>query len=171
MKLSLVLATFAAAAIGTDATPQPKSSKGVEPDHIVRMVTVSGECTKLVHAGQLLDGCERILINMNYSTGVSAYWFMTERTVLSFSGDGSRRIERGPNRVVQSIDRIILAVTNGTEDDARESAAVGFCRFSDPTEKGAMLECLAHTEAGLSEGTFTADGLAPKFDEFPVSIR
>jgi hypothetical protein len=135
------------------------------------MVTVSGGCTKLVHAGKPVEGCKNILVNMNYSTGVSAYWFVTDRNILSFAGDGSRHIEQGPDIVVQSVNRIILAVTDGSDEDATGDDAVGFCRFGDPTKAGAIIECLAHAQAGLYEGTFVTDGTPPKFGEFPVSSR
>ena len=82
---------------------------------------------------------------------------MAERTILSFSGDGTHRIEQGPGTIVQAINRIVLGATDGTDDEAREGAAVGFCRFSDPTKEGALPESMAHTEAGLSEGIFRAD--------------
>jgi hypothetical protein len=108
---------------------------------------------------------------MNYSTGVSAYWFVTERNILSFAGDGSRHIEQGADIVVQSVNRIILAVTDGSDEDATGDDAVGFCRFGDPTQKGAIIECLAHAQAGLYEGSFVTDGMPPKFGEFSVSSQ
>jgi hypothetical protein len=169
MKLSLVFAIFAFATISADAAPTAKSKK-VDAAKVVQMVTITGACTKLIHIGQSVDGCKKTLVNMNYSTGVSAYWFMAERTILSFSGDGTHQIKQGPGTIVQAIDRIVLGATDGT-DEARESAAVGFCRFSDPTKEGALLECMAHTEAGLSEGIFRADGRPPGLDEFPVSLE
>ena len=170
MKLSPVFAIFAFAPINADAAPTAKSKKA-DAAKVVQMVTITGACTKLVHIGQPVDGCKKTLVNMNYSTGVSAYWFMAERTILSFSGDGTHRIEQGPGTIVQAINRIVLGATDGTDDEARESAAVGFCRFSDPTKEGALLECMAHTEAGLSEGIFRADGRPPGLDEFPVSVN
>jgi hypothetical protein len=171
MRLSLAVALFLflAATIGAEAAPKAKKPQA---NKAVQMVTVSGECTKLVHAGQPVEGCKNILVNMNYSTGVSAYWFVTERTILSFAGDGSRKIEQGPDMVVQSVNRIILAATDGSkDDDAKEDGAVGFCRFGDPTQTGAIIECLAHAQAGLYQGSFVTDGTPPKFGEFPVSSR
>jgi hypothetical protein len=169
MKLSLVFAIFVFAPISADAAPTAKSKK-VDAAKVVQIVTITGACSKLVHIGQSVDGCKKTLVNMNYSTGVSAYWFMAERMILSFSGDGTHRIEQGPGTIVQAINRIVLGATDGT-DEAKESAAVGFCRLSDPTKEGAMLECMAHTEAGLSEGIFRADGRPPGLDEFPVSVN
>jgi hypothetical protein len=97
---------------------------------------------------------------------------VTDRTILSFAGEGSRQIEQGSDIVVQSVDRIILAVTDAPKaDDAKEDPAVGFCRFGDPTKRGALIECLAHAQAGLYEGSFVTDGTPPKFGEFPVSSR
>lgn len=109
-------------------------------------------------------------MNLNYSTGVSAYWFVTEETVLSFSGDGARRVEQGSNIVVQSIERVILAATTDAskEEDAKEDAAVGFCRFGDPTVKGSTVECIAHTRTGLYEGSFAPDGNPPELKAFPI---
>jgi hypothetical protein len=170
MKLSLAVALLLAATVSADAAPQAKPKKA-EAGKAVQMVTVSGQCTKLVYAGKPVDGCKNILVNMNYSTGVSAYWFVTDRTILSFAGDGSRHIEQGPDIVVQSVNRIILAATDGSDEDATGDDAVGFCRFGDPTERGAIIECLAHAQAGLYEGTFVTDGTPPKFGEFPVSSR
>jgi len=173
MRLSRAIALFlvSAAPTSADAAPQAKAKKP-QANRAVQMVTVSGECTKLIHAGQPVEGCKNILVNMNYSTGVSAYWFVSDRNILSFAGDGSRRIEQGPDIVVQSVDRIILAATDGSkEEDAKEDDAVGFCRFGDPTQKGAIIACLAHAQAGLYEGSFVTDGTPPKFGEFPVSSR
>jgi hypothetical protein len=118
-----------------------------------------------------MDGCNPILMNLNYSTGVSSYWFVTEGTILSFSGDGGRRVEQGPSTVVQAIEKVILAATTDAfrKEDAKEEAAIGFCRFGDPTLKGATLECLAHTQAGRYEGTFVADGGPPKFEALQVN--
>jgi LytS/YehU family sensor histidine kinase len=170
MKLSLAIALFLVSAAPTSADAAPQAKKP-QANRAVQMVTVSGECTKLVHAGKPVEGCKNILVNMNYSTGVSAYWFVTDRTILSFAGDGSRHIEQGADIVVQSVNRIILAATDGSDEDATEDDAVGFCRFGDPTQKGAIIECLAHAQAGLYEGSFVTDGMPPKFGEFPVSSR
>ena len=171
MKLSLAIALFSAATFSEDAVPQAKSKQQAETTKIAQMVTVTGECTKLVHAGLAVEGCKNLLVNMNYGTGVSSYWFMTESTILSFSGDGSRRIEQGPDIVVQAIEKVILAATTAApnNEEGKEDTAVGFCRFGDPTKKGMMVECMAHTPAGLYEAVFLADGAPPKLGEFPVS--
>jgi len=171
MTLPLAVALFFVATLGADAALPAKSKKKAEADKFVQTVAISGECIKLVHAGHPVDGCKNILVNMNYSTGVSAYWFVTDRTILSFAGDGSRRIEQGSDVVIQSIEKIILATIekDSWKDDTKEEDAVGFCRFGDPTKKGMMVECMAHTRAGLYEGAFLADGDPPKLGEFPVS--
>ena len=168
MTLALAIALFLAATLGADAALQTKPEKKAEADKFVQAVAISGECIKLVHAGHPVDGCKNILVNMNYSTGVSAYWFMTDRTILSFAGDGSRPIEQGSDVVIQSIERVILAA-KANEDDAKEDDAVGFCRFGDPTKRGMTVECMAHTQAGLYEGTFVADGNPPKLGKFQIS--
>jgi hypothetical protein len=173
--LSLALVLFLMAALDADAAPKAKS-KEPEADKVGQMVTVSGECTKLVHAGQPIEGCKSILVNMNYSTGVSGYWFTTQNTILSFAGDGSRRVEQGSDSVVQAIERIFLADTandskadDSKADDTKEEPAVGFCRFGDPTKRGTTVECMAHTQAGLYEGTFVTDGKPPTLEEFQIS--
>lgn len=168
--LSLAIALFLAATLGAEAAPKAKPRKKVTPEKVVQVITVSGECTKLVHAWHPVEGCKNILMNINYSTGVSAYWFVTEGTVLSFSGDGARRVEQGSNTVVQSIERVILAATTdpSKEEDAKEDPAVGFCRFGDPTARGSTVECLAHTRAGLYEGSFTPDGSPPELKVFQI---
>jgi hypothetical protein len=170
MKLSLATALFLAATISVNAAPQAKSKKKAEATKIAQMVTVSGECTKLVHAGLAIDGCKNLLVNMNYSTGVSSYWFMTESTILSFSGDGSRRIEEGPGLVVQAIEKVILAATAAAsnEEEGKEDTAVGFCRFGDPNLKGSTIECVAYTQVGRYEGAFATDGSPPKLEAFQV---
>ena len=169
MMLSLALAILLAAAPGADAAPQAKPGQP-EAGKTAQMVTVSGKCTKLVHAGLAVDGCKPILMNLNYSTGVSAYWFMTEGTILSFSGDGSHQVEQDPDAVVQAIERVIRAATIGVlrEEDTKEETAVGFCRFGNPTIKGSTLECVAHTQAGRYEGVFVTDGSPPKLEAFHV---
>ena len=168
--LSLALVLFLVAALGAKAAPQIKS-KETDAGKLGQMVTVFGECTKLVHAGQPVEGCKSILVNMNYSTGVSGYWFMTQTTILSFAGDGSRRIEQGSDSVVQAIERIFLADTafERNADEAKEEPAVGFCRFGDPTKRGTAVECVAHTQAGLYEGIFVTDGKPPMLEEFQIS--
>ena len=168
--LSLAITLFLAATLGAEAAPKAKSKKKADAEKVVQVITVSGECTKLVHAWHPVEGCKNILMNMNYSTGVSAYWFVTEETVLSFSGDGARRIEQGSNIVVQSIERVILAATTDAskEEDAKENAAVGFCRFGDPTVRGSTVECVAHTRAGLYEGSFAPDGNPPELKAFQI---
>jgi hypothetical protein len=170
MMPSLALVLFLMAALDADAAPKAKS-KEPEVDKLGQMVTVSGECTKLVHAGQPVEGCKSILVNMNYSTGVSGYWFTTQNTILSFAGDGSRRVEQGSDSVVQAIERIFLADTanDSKADDAKEEPAIGFCRFGDPTKRGTTVECVAHTQAGLYEGTFVTDGKPPMMEEFQIS--
>ena len=124
MKLSPVFAIFAFAPINADAAPTAKSKK-VDAAKVVQMVAITGASPSCVHIGQPVDGCKRTLVNMNFSTGVTAYWFMAERTILSFSGDGTHRIEQGPGTIVQAINRMVLWVTDGTDDEARERAAVG----------------------------------------------
>ncbi len=170
MMLSLALVLFLVAAPAAEAAPQA-NPKEAEADQLSQMVTISGECTKLVHAGQPVEGCKSILVNMNYSTGVSGYWFTSQNTILSFAGDGSRRIEQGSDSVIQAIERIFLADTanNSEADDTKEEPAVGFCRFGDPTRRGTTVECVAHTQAGLYEGTFVTDGKPPMLKEFQVS--
>lgn len=169
MKLSLAIALLFAATFGVEAASQAKA-KRAEANKIAQMVTVSGECTRLVQAGLAIEGCKNLLVNMNYSTGVSSYWFMTESTILSFSGDGSRRIEQGPDIVVQAIEKVILAATTGTasEEEGKEDTAIGFCRFGDPNLKGSTIECVAHTKVGRYEGTFATDGSPPRLEAFQV---
>jgi hypothetical protein len=171
MKLSLAIALFFAATFSEDAAPQARPEKQAETNKIAQMVTVSGECTKLVHAGLAVEGCKNLLVNMNYSTGVSSYWFMTESTILSFSGDGSRRIEQGPDIVVQAIEKVILAATTAVpnNEEGKEDPAVGFCRFGDPNLKGSTIECVAHTEIGRYEGAFATDGSPPKLEAFQIA--
>ena len=57
MMLSLALAILLAAAPGADAAPQYKPGEP-EVRKTAQMVTVSGKCTKLVHAGLAVDGCK-----------------------------------------------------------------------------------------------------------------
>jgi len=168
MRLSLTFASFLAATLGAAAAPEVQPGKTGETK-TARMVTVSGQCTKLVHAGLAIEGCKSILVNMNYSTGVSSYWFMTQNTILSFYGDGARRIEQGPDIIVQAIEQVILAETTGAPDDQRQGEdAVGYCRFGNPAIGGSAIECVAHTEAGRYEATFIADGRSPKFQIFQI---
>jgi hypothetical protein len=168
MMLSLAVVLFLVAALAAEAAPQAKETEADKPS---QMVTVSGKCTKLVHAGQPVEGCKSILVNMNYSTGVSGYWFTTQNTILSFAGDGSRRIEQGSDSVIQAVERIFLADTanDSKADDAKEDSAIGFCRFGDPTKRGSTVECVAYTQAGLYEGTFVTDGKPPMLEEFQLS--
>jgi|GEM_PF-5050333 len=169
MKLSLAIALFFAATFGVQAAPQA-NSKRAAADKITEIVTVSGECTRLVQAGRTVKGCKNLLVNMNYSTGVSSYWFMTESSILSFSGDGSRRIEQGPDVVVQAIEKVILAATGTTsEEEGKEDIAIGFCRFGDPNLKGSTIECVAHTQVGRYEGAFATDGNPPRLEAFQVA--
>ena len=56
MMLPLAVVLFLVAALGADAAPQDKP-KETEADKPSQMVTISGECTKLVHAGQPVEGC------------------------------------------------------------------------------------------------------------------
>ncbi len=169
MRLSIAFTLLLAATFGAAAAPQAKPKKP-KASNTVQMVTVSGECTRLLQAGVPVEGCKPVLLNLNYSTGVSAYWFATEHTILSFSGDGSRRVEQGPAIVVQAIEKVIAAATtNGSRaEDAKEEAAIGFCRLGDPAVKGSMLECVAHTQAGRYEGTFVPDGSPPQLEAFQV---
>ncbi len=167
--LSRAMMLLLAATLGTDAALQAKS-KNAEANKIDQMVTVSGECARLIHAGLAVNGCKPILLNMNYSTGMSAYWFVTEGTVLSFSGDEARRVEQGPDIVVQAIEKVILAAKTGASkaETTKEEDSIGFCRFGDPTIKGSPLECMTYTQAGSYEGTFFADGSPPKLETFQV---
>jgi hypothetical protein len=48
-------------------------------------------------------------------------------------------------------------------------AAIGFCRFGDLTQKGSAVECMAHTRAGVYEGSFVTDGTPPTLDTFQIS--
>jgi hypothetical protein len=73
MRLSLAPALLFAAALGVDAAPQAKAKKKPETSNIARMVTITGECTRLVQAGVTTDSCRPVLMNLNYPTGVSAY--------------------------------------------------------------------------------------------------
>jgi hypothetical protein len=57
MMLSLALAILLAATLGADAAPQAEPAES-EAWKIAQVVTVSGECTKLVHAGVSVGGCE-----------------------------------------------------------------------------------------------------------------
>jgi hypothetical protein len=169
MLLSLAVALFLAVTLGVDAA-QTKPKTKPRAGKIAQMVTISGECTKLTHAGHPVEGCKTILVNMNYSTGVSGYWFMTGNSILSFAGESARRIEQGSGNAVQSIERVFLADTSniGQADDAAAEAAIGFCRFGDVTRRGSMVECVAHTQAGVYEGSFVTDGTPPKLDTFQI---
>src|SRR5690348_15807076 len=111
------------------------------------MVTVSGECTMLIHAGRPDAECKIIRVNTRYGSGVSGYWFMTGTSILSFTCDSARRIEQGSGSVVEAIERKLLAYTTNLaqEEDATAEAAIGFCRFGDVTQRGSTIECVAHT--------------------------
>jgi hypothetical protein len=80
-------------------------------------------------------------------------------------------VEQGSDSVIQSIERIFLAdATDASKaNDAKEEPAIGFCRFGDPTKRGTTVACVAHTQAGLYEGTFITDGKPPMLEEFQVS--
>jgi hypothetical protein len=95
---------------------------------------------------------------------------MTERLILSFSGDGSRRVEQGPDTVVQAIETVVVAAASDAfkAEDAKDEPAIGFCHFGNPTLKGATLECVAHTLTGRYEGTFVPDGSPPQLEAFQV---
>jgi len=169
MTLSLALAFFLAATLGADAAPaRPKTKPGA--GQLAQTVTVSGECTRLIQAGRPVGGCKNILVNTNYSTGVSGYWFMTGNSIVSFAGDGARRLEQASDQVIQSIERVFLTdLTNiPQEEDATAETAIGFCRFGDVTKRGSMIECVAHTRAGLYEGAFVTDGNPPKLDTIQI---
>ncbi len=169
MRLSCALALLLAATLGADAAPQAKPKLKPEASKIVQMVTVSGACTTLVQAGVTVEGCKPVLMNLNYSTGVSAYWFMTDRMILSFSGDGARRVEQASDIVVQAIETVVVgAASDAKAEEAKDEPAIGFCRFGNPTIKGSTLECVAHTPTGRYEGTFVPDGSPPEFQAFHV---
>lgn len=87
-----------------------------------------------------------------------------------FAGDGARRIEQDSDHVIQSIERVFLAGTTNIaqEEDAIAETAIGFCRFGDVTKRGSMIECVAHTRAGLYEGAFVTDGNPPKLDTIQI---
>jgi hypothetical protein len=89
---------------------------------------------------------------------------------LGAPGDGSRRIEPGTDRVIQSNERIFLAdwANERSTNDAKEGPAVGFCRFGDLTKPGTTVKCVALTQAGLYEGAFVTDGRPPILDECQV---
>ncbi len=167
--LSLALAFFLAATLGADDAPVRSKTKP-RVGQLAQTVTVSGECTKLVQAGRPVEGCKNILVNTNYSTGVSGYWFMTGNSIVSFAGDGARRLEQASGHVIQSIERVFLTDTANTapEKDAAEETAIGFCRFGDVTKGGSTIECVAHTRAGLYEGAFVTDGNPPELDTFQL---
>ena len=150
MTLSLALAFFLAATLGADAAPARPKTKP-RAGQLAQTVTVSGECTRLIQAGRPVGGCKNILVNTNYSTGVSGYWFMTGNSIVSFAGDGARRLEQASDQVIQSIERVFLTdPTNiAQEEDATAENAIGFCRFGDVTKRGSMIECVAHSRAGL----------------------
>ena len=106
MTLSLALAFFLAATLGADAAPARPKTKP-RAGQLAQTVTVSGECTRLIQAGRPVGGCKNILVNTNDSTGVSGYWFMTGNSIVSFAGDGARRLEQASDQVIQSIDRLL----------------------------------------------------------------
>jgi hypothetical protein len=170
MMLPLAIAFLLAATLGAAAAPQAKSKKA-EPRKTTQIVTATGKCTRLEYAGVALEGCKPILMNMNYNTGVSAYWFMTDRTIVSFSGDGTHRVEQKPDIVVQAVDRVVSAAATDAvkEKDTKEETAIGFCRFGNPTIKGSTLECVAHTQTGRYEGAFVTDGSPPQSEELEVN--
>jgi hypothetical protein len=158
-----------AATLGADAALARSKTKP-RAGQLAQTVAVSGECTRLVQAGRPVEGCKNILVNTNYSTGVSGYWFMTGNSILSFAGDGSRRLEQDPDHVIQSIERVFLTDTTNIaqEQDATAETAIGFCRVGDVTKRGSTIECVAHTRAGLYEGAFVTDGNPPKLDTFQI---
>ena len=66
--------------------------------------------------------------------------------------------------------RVFLADTTTIlqEDDATAETGIGFCRFGDVTRNGSTVECVAHTRAGVYEGSFLTDGTPPKLDTFQI---
>lgn len=120
------------------------------------LMAVSGTCAELLVASEARP-CGGTLINTIYSDGRVGFYFVvddSEKSAVSFSGQGEQRKMPSEDIWIQSIDGLVLS-TGAT-------AATGECRFGNPFEGATRIECSAVSEAGdVFVGEFLTDGSEP----------
>ena len=118
---------------------------------------------KLIAYGtDITDRCDDKVANTDYSDGRNSFTFVSPdgTVVITFSGDGKRQVHPDPNTAVQPLDAV-LARFNGKTDTIR---AVGTCRFTNPYNGKAPVQCSAETPQGEFAASFTSNGQAPDLE-------
>ena len=151
--LSYILAMSCTAAFGE----APRVKK-------MSMMVLNGDCTKFSVQGiDRKSDCANHIFNTEFFGSRGGFYFQTNDGLsVAFSGLGNKQVRPDENTSVTPIDSIIM----GTGGKADTINAVGFCRFKNPYQGPAPVDCVAETALGLFEGSFVTDGKEPAVKKF-----
>lgn len=162
--------TAPAAAAEPGPPAQRQRAQVPEPSKPVVMnslTDLTGDCLRLVVAGEAALECKGVVLNPTYTSGRSSFVFFDPKTprLVSFTGMSGDDVRHG-DIIVQPVDGITLSEGDELNVASKPIRAIGVCRYSNPFTGPASLSCLAETESGLWAGEFRTDGKPPHREEF-----
>jgi len=119
---------------------------------------MKGECSALVVKGANTK-CDGVVTNQSWSDARTSFTFMAPNgeAAVTFSGMGNNQVKLDANTAAQPVDVIFL--TYGGKHEV--VPAVGSCRFGNPYNGKAQVECTADTSGGPFRAVFLSDGAPP----------
>lgn len=127
--------------------------------------SLNGRCERLLVPKGIGPSkrCAGKLLNTSYSNGRSGFYFVTDSGLtVTFTGLGHDQVKLGKDRATQPIDGVIVTSKGKTT----QFKAVGECKFSNPNNGPAPVNCRATTERGNFEARFMSDGRPPEVRQF-----
>ena len=102
------------------------------------------------------------LINTRYKDNRTGFYFMTDNTILTFSG-AAPQVKTSADSVIQPIDLILFNdYEKGDPNNPNKLRAAGACKFANPYQGISItIECDAETSQGRFAGKFRTDGSKP----------
>jgi len=135
--------------------------------NLLSVTTLKGNCSSLIVANKDRP-CTNSVINTEYDSGRIGFYFLDEisNSALTFSGMGQKQQYLSENSRLQPIDGIIIA--------RKPHDAIGSCKFENPFNGPAHIECIAKLKNGeVFSAVFLSDGSEPKINQVnsPAQIR
>jgi hypothetical protein len=131
---------------------------------VTGMMTLTGACKKLTVGGKNRTAdCKGTLLNTDYSSGRTGFYFITtDGIAVTFSTRGDKQVHPDADTAISPVDMVIV-VGQGRSD---KILATGTCKFTNPYQGPAPIECRAESASGLFEASFMSDGGKPDVKTF-----
>lgn len=126
----------------------------------LRIAGMEGQCTRLTTRGEdRTSKCDPLLLNNIYDNGRSSFLFFSQNknAIVSFLGNDSKAVG---NVATLQVTQVYMTGFDG-KPVPHEMNATGTCRYTNPYEGVAHVDCLAGSGDNRFEASFVSDGKPP----------